>query len=94
MTEAAVNPMLARALARRWELAGKFLRGEGVEIGALHEPRTVPARASVRYLDRLGQEDLRRQDPEFAGHPLVPFIFRRCAQTAFCTARCLTCAIV
>jgi SAM-dependent methyltransferase len=56
---------------RAW-VGAQFLRGEGIEIGALHEPLPVPAVARVRYVDRLPVEELRRQYPELDGKPLVP----------------------
>lgn len=43
-----------------------WLRGRGIEIGALHHPMRLPRGASVRYLDRLSLADLRRQYPTLA----------------------------
>jgi hypothetical protein len=58
--------------ARRREVSARFLRGEGIEIGALHHPLWVDrARARVRYVDRLRVPDLRGQYPELAAHDLV-----------------------
>jgi SAM-dependent methyltransferase len=59
------------ARRRRREIAGRYLRGDGIEIGALHNPLDVPRSARVRYVDRLPVEDLRRHYPELAGLPLV-----------------------
>jgi SAM-dependent methyltransferase len=56
----------------RWLLARRFLRGTGLEIGGLHRPLPVPGRATVRYVDRMSVEDLRRHYPELAGEELVP----------------------
>jgi DNA-binding transcriptional ArsR family regulator len=55
----------------RRALAAKYLDGTGIEVGALHSPLWVPARASVRYVDRLSVEDLRRHYPELSQLPLV-----------------------
>jgi SAM-dependent methyltransferase len=66
-----MNPLLAQALARRSELTAKFLAGNGIEIGALHEAVPVPAAARVRYVDRLPVTALREHYPELAGLPLV-----------------------
>lgn len=44
--------------------ATQYLRGQGLEIGALHNPLTVPRKAHVRYVDRMSVADLRRQYPE------------------------------
>ncbi len=48
----------------RRELADRFLRGDGIEIGALHNPLPPPAAARVRYVDRLSLADLRKHYPE------------------------------
>jgi SAM-dependent methyltransferase len=71
MIGAPMNPLLAKALARRRELAEKFLSGDGVEIGALHEPLYTPPKARVRYLDRLPLDKLRAHYPELTGQPMV-----------------------
>jgi predicted SAM-dependent methyltransferase len=56
----------------RTQIAYRYLCGDGIEIGALHNPLSLPPAARVRYVDRLGVEDLRRQYPELASYPLVP----------------------
>jgi predicted SAM-dependent methyltransferase len=63
----AVPPLELRA-----QIAYRYLRGDGIEIGALHNPLRLPPEAHVRYVDRLAVEDLRRQYPELASCPLVP----------------------
>jgi SAM-dependent methyltransferase len=55
----------------RYEVARRWLRGDGVEVGALHAPLRVPAEARVRYVDRLPVAELRRVYPELADQPLV-----------------------
>ena len=55
----------------RAELAAEFLRGAGVEIGALHQPMPVPGGAGVTYVDRMTVEDLRAHYPELAELPLT-----------------------
>jgi SAM-dependent methyltransferase len=55
----------------RREIARRYLRGEGIEIGALHNPLEVPKSAHVRYVDRLTVEELREHYPELADEPLV-----------------------
>jgi predicted SAM-dependent methyltransferase len=57
--------------AKRSHLAG-WLRGQGIELGALHQPLAVPTGARVEYVDRLSVADLRRQYPELAALDLVP----------------------
>lgn len=49
-----------------------YLSGQGIEIGALHQPLQVGRRARVRYVDRLPVPELRRHYPELAGERLVP----------------------
>jgi predicted SAM-dependent methyltransferase len=49
-----------------------FLKGEGIEIGALHRPLIVPLELKVRYVDRLTVDELRKHYPELDGQPLVP----------------------
>lgn len=44
----------------------RFLKGSGLEIGALHQPLKVYKGARVRYLDRLSSAELRSIYPEFA----------------------------
>jgi SAM-dependent methyltransferase len=52
-------------------VAAAFLKGDGIEIGALHQPLPVPASARVRYLDRMTVSELRRQYKELKAAPLV-----------------------
>lgn len=62
---------LIPASPKRARLA-RWLHGEGIELGALHQPLPVPPDASVRYVDRLGVDDLRAHYPELADLDLVP----------------------
>lgn len=53
-------------------LAEMFIKpGEGIEIGALHNPQLVPENVRVRYVDRMGLDDLYRHYPEFRKLPVV-----------------------
>ncbi|WP_223908824.1 methyltransferase domain-containing protein [Geobacter sp. AOG1] len=52
-------------------VAATYLKGNGIEIGALHNPLKVGEKARVRYLDRMSVADLRRQYPELAKEKLV-----------------------
>src|SRR5947209_3771329 len=56
----------------RVDVARAYLRGRGLEIGALHRPLRLPAAARVTYVDRLPEAELRRQYPELNRHTLVP----------------------
>jgi hypothetical protein len=52
-------------------LASEYLRGNGLEIGALHNPLPVPPHVQLRYVDRMSVADLRAQSPELQGQRLV-----------------------
>jgi len=54
---------------RDWKpiLARKYLSGQGLEIGALHNPLPVSAGACVTYVDRLDVAKLRAHYPELSG---------------------------
>jgi SAM-dependent methyltransferase len=56
---------------RRGALAARHLTGNGVEVGALHNPLPLPATARVRYVDRFSVEDLKSHYPEMAKEDLV-----------------------
>ncbi|MDM8546029.1 methyltransferase domain-containing protein [Candidatus Venteria ishoeyi] len=53
-------------------LANQYLRGAGIEIGALHNPIKLPSTAQVSYLDHLPNELLRLHYPELCHRELVP----------------------
>lgn len=55
----------------RQQFAEQFLWGEGLEIGALHQPLAVPPAAKVRYVDRMPVEELRNEYPELADWELT-----------------------
>ena len=48
-----------------------FLRGDGIEIGALHQPLQVASTVRVKYVDRMRVPELRRQYKELETAPLV-----------------------
>jgi hypothetical protein len=58
-------------LDARVEFAFRYLAGEGLEIGGLHQPLALPPHAHPRYVDRMTTEDLRREYPELATWDLV-----------------------
>lgn len=70
----AVEPEVAPPAPRdtRRELAEEFLRGSGIEIGALHLRMAMPEGALVRYVDRMSVADLRAHYPELAELDLAP----------------------
>jgi predicted SAM-dependent methyltransferase len=56
---------------KRQSVAQEYIQGAGIEIGALHHPLPVPEKATVRYVDRLAIQELRRQYPELNELPIV-----------------------
>lgn len=61
-----------RRTARKRRRLAVWLRGEGIEIGALHRPLRVPPAAQVRYVDRMPETELRQHYPELAGQKFAP----------------------
>jgi SAM-dependent methyltransferase len=57
--------------AHRRKLAERYLRGRGLEVGALHCPLPLPHGVAVRYVDRMNVVDLRRHYPELEGVKIV-----------------------
>jgi SAM-dependent methyltransferase len=55
----------------RSSVACQYLKGEGIEIGALHSPLKVPSHARIRYLDRMPTNLLKQTYPELLQHNLV-----------------------
>lgn len=60
-----------RTLWGRVPLSHLYLKGEGIEIGALHQPLSISKQARVKYVDRYSVTDLRHHYPELHGLPLV-----------------------
>jgi SAM-dependent methyltransferase len=61
-----------RVVSARTRIANRYISGEGIEIGALHNPLPLPRSARVRYVDRLSVSQLRAHYPELEQQPLVP----------------------
>jgi SAM-dependent methyltransferase len=64
-------PRDLRFRTTRRRLAKHYLRGSGLEIGALHCPLSLPASATVRYVDRMDCAGLREHYPELSKETLV-----------------------
>lgn len=62
----ALRPRLWLYERARRRVATRHLRGDGIEIGALHRPFPVPAGARVRYVDRYTTAQLREEYEELA----------------------------
>jgi SAM-dependent methyltransferase len=68
---AAQAPPIPIYLDARRTLASHFLFGEGLEIGPLHQPLSMPPHVKVRYVDRMKSEQLREEYPELASWNLT-----------------------
>lgn len=52
-------------LGKRQKYANLYIQGQGIEIGALHSPLKIsPKRASIVYVDRMDNRQLRKHYPE------------------------------
>jgi SAM-dependent methyltransferase len=58
-------------LSIREFVASRFLKGQGIEIGALDKPMPLPKGVGVKYVDRLSTADLIVEYPELKGRKLV-----------------------
>jgi SAM-dependent methyltransferase len=56
----------------RRTLAAAYLWGNGIEIGALHNPLPLPPQAKVQYVDRMDVYGLRKHYPELSAVTIVP----------------------
>ena len=52
-------------------LSFRYIRGNGAEIGALHEPLPLYRGAKALYIDRYSREQLREHYPELASFDLI-----------------------
>ena len=64
-------PRLLYIRDRRVVLARRYIKGRGIEIGALHNPLKVSSAASVTYVDRADTDGLRQHYPEKGDWPIV-----------------------
>lgn len=55
----------------RQTVSHEYLKGEGLELGALHLPLELPFGTRAKYVDRLTVPELRKHYPELNGVPLV-----------------------
>ena len=51
---------------KRKELSDKYIKGTGIEIGALHQPLDIPKDVNIKYVDKLTSKELRAHYPELA----------------------------
>jgi len=52
-------------------IADRYLSGNGIEIGALHNPLPVSKNANVKYVDRMPVSELKSHYPELQKFTLV-----------------------
>jgi predicted SAM-dependent methyltransferase len=55
----------------RESIAKMYIKGKGIEIGALHNPIRLPKSANITYVDRMSITALRKQYPELSSKELV-----------------------
>jgi len=69
-----IRKFLKLSVARfdRETIANMYIRGKGIEIGALHTPLRLPKSAKVKYVDRMSKNDLIKQYPELNSKYFVP----------------------
>ena len=60
-----------RLYCKRADLAARFIRSCGIEIGALQNPLELPPHVKVRYVDRFDTHELRRRYPELQDQEIV-----------------------
>ena len=63
--------MGGQAILNRELIAKTYIIGDGIEIGALHNPLNVPKSAKVKFVDRMCVDDLSKQYPELGEFNLV-----------------------
>jgi predicted SAM-dependent methyltransferase len=68
----------------RAAIARKYLKGDGVEIGALATPLSLPASARVHYVDRMSRDELYREYPEMKGREVVEIDYVDDGETLGC----------
>ncbi len=68
---ALINPLFKESLGARNFLSYKYILGQGIEIGALHNPLPVSKNVSVTYIDRMSVNSLRQHYPELKNQKLV-----------------------
>jgi SAM-dependent methyltransferase len=66
-----VRAGLHRRRNARLYLASRYLRGEGIEIGAMHFPSPAHSGMRVKYVDNTSLEDSIAKFPELRGQKLV-----------------------
>lgn len=58
-------------ISNRDQYASRYIRGSGLEIGALHNPQKVSSGVQVRYLDKLTHQECVERFPELDAEDMV-----------------------
>ncbi len=66
-----LNRLGLRMPDRRERLARWCLKGDGLEIGALHRPLRLPRNARAKYVDRIARQESIRKFPELDASEIV-----------------------
>jgi SAM-dependent methyltransferase len=66
-----LSQTIAPSTFDRRGVADHYLKGKGIEIGALHNPLHVSDTIQVQYVDRMSVADLKTHYPELSELPLV-----------------------
>lgn len=65
-----IHTLITKIFSKREKLSKQFIKGEGIEIGALHLPLKT-YNAKVTYIDRIDVKALRKHYPELKKFPLT-----------------------
>lgn len=65
-----IHTLIVKLFSKREKLSKQFIKGEGIEIGALHLPLKT-YKAKVTYVDRMDVASLRKQYPELRKFSLM-----------------------
>lgn len=66
------HKLVIKLFSKREKLSKKYIKGKGIEIGALHTPLKVYNKAKVVYVDHLDTKGLRKHYPELGKFYFVP----------------------
>lgn len=65
-----INTLIVQLFSKREKLSKQYIKGKGIEIGALHLPLKTYG-AKVTYVDRMNVKDLREHYPELGKFSLT-----------------------
>ena len=65
------HTIVIKLFSKREKLSKKYIKGNGIEVGALHTPLKIFNNGKVTYVDRMGNESLRDHYPELGNYKFV-----------------------